>query len=126
MEASSKPAVTAATSSRVAAAAWAISPLISSIRLPISSEAPPVCSASFFTSAATTANPLPCSPALAASIPAFKARILVCDAMEVISPRISPMAPDFSSRSSTVFSMPTILSLISVIFSMVSTIARVP
>lgn len=36
------------------------------------------CSASFLISSATTANPFPYSPALAASIDAFKARRLVC------------------------------------------------
>ena len=39
-------------------------------------------------SSATTANPLPCSPALAASIDAFRDKRLVCEAMELISPRI--------------------------------------
>ena len=36
-----------------------------------------VCSANFLTSSATTAKPLPCSPALAASIAAFNARRFV-------------------------------------------------
>lgn len=39
------------------------------------------CSANFLTSSATTANPLPCSPARAASILAFKANRLVCSVM---------------------------------------------
>ncbi|MPN59169.1 hypothetical protein SDC9_206889 [bioreactor metagenome] len=38
-----------------------------------------VSSASFLISSATTANPRPASPALAASIDAFKAKRLVCD-----------------------------------------------
>lgn len=36
------------------------------------------CSASFFISEATTTNPFPASPALAASIEAFRERRLVC------------------------------------------------
>src|SRR5260221_5075148 len=47
----------------------------------ISSVAFAVCSASVFTSAATTANPLPASPARAASMVAFSAKRLVCPAM---------------------------------------------
>ena len=46
--------------------------------------APEVWSASDFTSAATTAKPLPASPAWAASIVAFRARRLVCMAMPLI------------------------------------------
>ena len=49
-----------------------------------------VCSASDFTSCATTANPRPLSPARAASIVALSASILVCWAMPVI---ISTMPP---------------------------------
>src|SRR5215208_3541871 len=41
------------------------------------------------TSAATTENPRPCSPARAASTAAFSARILVCSAMASISRLIS-------------------------------------
>ena len=44
-----------------------------------------VLSASFLTSSATTANPLPCSPALAASIAAFKASKLVWSAISSIT-----------------------------------------
>lgn len=42
-------------------------------------------SASFLTSSDTTANPLPCSPALAASIAAFKASKFVCSAISDIA-----------------------------------------
>ncbi len=42
------------------------------------------CSASFWIWEATTAKPLPCSPALAASMDAFRDRRLVSSAMEVI------------------------------------------
>ena len=41
-------------------------------------------SARLLTSPATTAKPFPCSPAFAASIEAFNARIFVCSAIEVI------------------------------------------
>jgi hypothetical protein len=41
-------------------------------------------SASFLTSSATTANPLPCSPALAASIAALRESRLVCCAILVM------------------------------------------
>ena len=43
-----------------------------------------VCSASFLISSATTANPLPASPARAASIAAFRANKLVCSATPLI------------------------------------------
>jgi hypothetical protein len=46
-----------------------------------SSVAFEVCVARFLTSLATTAKPLPASPARAASIVAFSANRLVCDAM---------------------------------------------
>ena len=45
-------------------------------------------SASFLTSSATTANPLPTSPALAASIAAFNANKLVCSAISLINSTI--------------------------------------
>ena len=49
-----------------------------SLIMPLTSEvAPVVLSASFLTSSATTANPLPCSPARAASMAAFSARRFV-------------------------------------------------
>jgi len=47
--------------------------------------------ASSFTSFATTANPLPASPARAASIVAFKASRLVCCAIEVMTLSTSPI-----------------------------------
>ena len=50
-----------------------------------------VLSANFLTSSATTAKPLPCSPALAASMAAFKARRFVWSAMSFITPMISPI-----------------------------------
>jgi len=59
--------------------------------LVISFVASAVFSASFLTSSATTANPLPASPALAASIAAFNARRFVCSATACIVLIISPM-----------------------------------
>ena len=50
------------------------------IWLPISSVAFAVCTASAFTSEATTAKPLPAAPARAASIVALSAKRLVCPA----------------------------------------------
>ncbi|MNT53770.1 hypothetical protein D3C72_1908740 [compost metagenome] len=47
--------------------------------------------ASVLTSPATTANPRPCSPALAASTAAFSARILVWKAIPSITAIISPI-----------------------------------
>jgi len=47
------------------------------------------CPASFLTSSATTANPFPCSPALAASIAALRASRFVCPAMLLIKSTIS-------------------------------------
>ena len=52
---------------------------------PISPVAFAVCSASAFTSEATTAKPRPASPARAASMVAFSASRLVCPAMVLIS-----------------------------------------
>ena len=68
-----------------------------SIRLRISSVALPVWLARFLTSLATTAKPLPASPARAASMVAFSASRLVCSAMLLIRSMISPIlaaAPD--------------------------------
>ena len=59
-----------------------------SIWLPISAVALAVCAASAFTSPATTANPLPASPARAASIVAFSASRLVLAAISPIGLRV--------------------------------------
>src|SRR3979490_2206295 len=59
---------------------------------PISPVAFAVCSASAFTSEATTAKPRPDSPARAASMVAFKASRLVCPAIVLISSTTSPLA----------------------------------
>src|SRR3954464_12219860 len=58
---------------------------------PISPVAFAVCSASAFTSDATTPKPRPASPARAASIVALSARRLVCPAIVLISSTTSPM-----------------------------------
>src|SRR5260363_27703 len=58
---------------------------------PISPVAFEVCSASAFTSVATTAKPRPASPARAASIVALSARRLVWPAIVLISSTTSPI-----------------------------------
>ncbi|MDK2799679.1 MAG: hypothetical protein PWQ70_1298 [Clostridiales bacterium] len=64
-------------------------------------------SASFLTSSATTANPLPCSPALAASMAAFSARRLVCSDM---ADMISVIPPISFTESVSVSTLPTTIS----------------
>ena len=61
--------------------------------------------ARFFTSDATTAKPLPASPARAASIVAFSASRLVCPAMVLIRPTTSPI---FCAPSANVLTMPSV------------------
>ena len=78
--------------SSIAPVAWLVSPWIASILLLMSSVARPVSCASSLTSVATTAKPLPASPARAASIVAFSASRLVCSAIEVIAWTISPIS----------------------------------
>ena len=72
------------TASAVPACTTPILPVISSVALAVWLARP-------FTSLATTAKPLPASPARAASIVAFSASRLVCAAMLLISATISPM-----------------------------------
>lgn len=55
--------------------------VVTLVKLEIFSAASDERPASVRTSSATTANPRPCSPALAASIAAFKASRLVCSAI---------------------------------------------
>jgi len=50
-----------------------------------------LCSANFLISSATTAKPFPASPALAASIAAFKANKLVCSVILFIVSTMSPI-----------------------------------
>ena len=62
------------------------------IELPISLVAFAVERANSFTSLATTAKPLPSSPARAASIVALSASKLVCSAMPEITPSTAPIS----------------------------------
>ena len=82
-----------------------VAPWMWPIWLPISSVALPVCCARLFTSEATTAKPLPASPARAASIVAFSASRLVCAAMPVISPTTAPIFSAPSARARTMMSV---------------------
>ncbi len=75
-----------------------------------------VFSASLRTSSATTANPLPCSPARAASMAAFSARRFVWSAMSSITVTISPISDE---------RMPS-PSMVSDIDSMLFTSPRIP
>ena len=68
-----------------------VAPWILVICWPISPVAFAVCSASAFTSEATTANPRPASPARAASMVALSASRLVWPAMVLMSSTTSPM-----------------------------------
>ena len=67
----------------------------------MSSVALEVWVARFFTSDATTAKPLPASPARAASMVALSARRLVWSAMSLISATISPIFCDAPARPLT-------------------------
>ncbi len=78
-------------------AAW-----IASIWAPISSVALAVWAASPFTSEATTAKPLPASPARAASIVALSASRLVWLAIWLISFVTSPILPATATRLWTI------------------------
>ncbi|MOA54890.1 hypothetical protein D3C78_1785850 [compost metagenome] len=51
-------------------------------------------SASLRTSSATTAKPLPCSPARAASIAALRAKRLVCSAISSITAMMAPISSE--------------------------------
>ena len=88
----------ALTSSMVALMPWIaptaslVAPWICAIRVPISLVASAVWLASVFTSDATTANPLPASPARAASMVALSASRLVCSAMPVMTLTTSPIS----------------------------------
>ncbi len=68
----------------------------------ISSVALAVSLASSLTSLATTAKPLPASPARAASMVAFRARRLVCWAMEVMTLMTCPISAEESPSLATV------------------------
>ncbi len=73
-----------------------------------------LCSANFLISSATTAKPRPASPALAASIAAFRANRFVCSAISSIATTILPIFADLVSRaaiSSAIFLVLAVLSL---------------
>ena len=80
----------------IAVIAARASPWIATTFWPISSVAAAVPFASSLTSFATTANPLPASPARAASIVALSARRFVCSAMDVITLMTSPISAEES------------------------------
>ena len=75
---------------------------IASIFWLMSSVALAVSLASSLTSLATTANPLPASPARAASIVAFSASRLVCWAIDVITLMTLPISTELSPSFATV------------------------
>jgi hypothetical protein len=77
---------------------------IASILAEMSSVAFAVSLASSLTSLATTAKPLPASPARAASMVALRARRLVCWAMPVITLTIWPISALESPSNDTVWS----------------------
>src|SRR5436190_6343278 len=76
----------------IASVAPRVSVWIASILWPMSSVARAVSLASSLTSWATTAKPLPASPARAASIVALRARRFVCSAIEVMTLITLPMS----------------------------------
>jgi hypothetical protein len=87
--------------SSIAATARSVSCWTSPIRAAISLVARLLRSASLRTSSATTAKPLPCSPARAASMAALRARRLVCSAMSSIVSTMAPIWPDLAPSSPT-------------------------
>src|SRR6266545_691105 len=103
--------------SRITVAIWVIAVTASWVslwmactRAAISSVAPAVLRASSFTSFATTAKPLPASPARAASIVALSASRLVCSAIDVMTPTTSPILAELAPSRLTV---PVVASAIS-------------
>ena len=83
---------------RIASTAVVVEPCTARICAAISSVALAVCTASDFTSEATTAKPRPASPARAASMVALSARRLVCPAMSRMSFTTSPIFCAASAR----------------------------
>ena len=88
--------------SPIAATAPVVSVWIAATRRAISPVARAVSCASSLTSPATTANPLPASPARAASIVAFSANKFVCSAMLVITLTTSPISCELTPNFETV------------------------
>jgi len=85
----------------IACTASLVAPWIWAMRVPISLVASAVWLARLFTSDATTAKPLPASPARAASMVALSASRLVCPAMLEISSATCSIccAPSASART---------------------------
>ena len=86
----------------IASTASRVSAWIASILRLMSSVALAVCLASSLTSLATTAKPLPASPARAASMVAFSASRLVCWAIEVMTLMTLPISALLSPSLATV------------------------
>ena len=85
----------------IASTASRVADWVAAIWLRIWSVARPVCSARVFTSVATTAKPVPASPARAASMVALSASRLVCAAMPEMRPTTSPICVACSLRPAT-------------------------
>ena len=88
--------------SSIAVTAAVVSPWIACTRRAMSSVAFAVSCASSLTSLATTAKPLPASPARAASIVALSASRFVCSAIEVITLTTLPISAEDSPSFATV------------------------
>src|SRR6516162_9427329 len=86
----------------MASTALLVSPWMASILRPMSSVALAVCLASSLTSLATTAKPLPASPARAASMVAFRASRFVCWAILVMTLMTLPISALLSPSLATV------------------------
>src|SRR5688572_28305678 len=99
---------------------------ISAASLRIVSSARALSPASFRTSSATTANPLPCSPARAASIAALSASKFVCRAIAPIVSVTLPMRCDFSPSSATTGTASFVTALIDAMLSSASAADSAP
>ena len=84
------------------------------------------CSANLRTSSATTANPRPASPALAASMAAFNASKLVCSVMSLMTLMISEISNDRSPSDLIFFAVACTEARMRCIPSSVSRTARLP
>jgi hypothetical protein len=100
--------------------------LISLTIFAISSVASLEFSASFLISSATTANPFPCSPALAASIDALSAKRFVCSVILLIVSSILLIFADLDCSSNIASSIFIIDSLFSVVLTLRSVTTFIP